>query len=117
MLTNGTNVICVACNGLNDANYTLMKGKKIKALGVVNINQIESWEKLKGKRKWVNVLFNNSELEPTSSKHFVFGFNTTKLHDTLHFEYSLLDNEGQLIEFKKDENKVPVLNFTIQVIQ
>ena len=37
-----------------------MNGKKIKALRVININQIELWEKLKGKGKWVNVLFNDS---------------------------------------------------------
>ena len=40
---------------------------------------------------------NDSELEPMSSKHFAFGFNTTNLR----FEYSLLDDEGKLIEFKK----------------
>ena len=89
----------VSCNGLNDARDTLVNGKKIKALGVVNINQIELWEKLKGKKKWVNVPFNDSELEPTSSKHSAFGFNTTNLHDIFHFEYNLPDNEGKLIEF------------------
>ena len=112
-LTNDTNVISVSRNGLNDVRDNLVNGKNIKALGVVNINQIESWEKLKGKKKWVNVPFNNSELEPTSSKHFAFGFNTTNLHEILHFEYSLLDNKGKLTEFKKDENKVPLLHFTI----
>ena len=69
------------------------------------------------KRKWVNAPLNDSELEPTSSKHFAFGFNITNLHDILRFEYSLLDDEKKLIEFKKDGNKVPVLNFTIQVIK
>ena len=112
-LTNDTNVIFVSCNGLNDVRDNLVNGKNIKVLGVVNINQIESLEKLKGKKKWVKVPFNNSELEPTSSKHFAFGFNTTNLHEILHFEYSLLDNKGKLTEFKKDENKVPLLHFTI----
>ena len=54
-LTNDTNIICVTCNRLNDAKYTLINGGKIKAWRVVNINQIELWGKLKGKRKWVNV--------------------------------------------------------------
>ena len=53
-LTNDTN-ICVTCNRLNDAKYTLINGGKIKAWRVVNINQIELWGILKGKRKWVNV--------------------------------------------------------------
>ena len=116
-LTNDINVIFVSCNGLYDARNALVNGKKIKALGVVNINQIESWENLKGKKKWVNVTFNDLELEPKSSKHFAFVLNTTNLHNILHFEYSLLDDERKLTEFKKDESKVPVLNFTIQVIQ
>ena len=86
-------------------------------LGVVNTNQIESWDKLKGKEKWINAPFNNSELEPMSSKHFAFVFITTNLHDLLNVEYSLLDDVGQLITFKEGEDKVPVLNFTIQVIK
>ena len=49
-LTNDTNVISVSRNGLNDVRDNLVNGKNIKALGVVNINQIESWEKLKGKK-------------------------------------------------------------------
>ena len=115
-LAKETNVIFVSCNGLTDAKETIVNAKSIKVLGVVNINQIESWDKLKGKKKWVNVLFNDSELEPMSSKHFAFGFITTNLHNLLNFEYSLLDNLGKLITFQKDEEKVPVLNFTIQII-
>ena len=52
-----------------------------------------------------------------SSKHFAFVFITTNLHDLLNVEYSLLDDVGQLIAFKEGEDKVPVLNFTIQVIK
>ena len=115
-LAKETNVIFVSCNGLTDAKETIVNAKSIKVLGVVNINQIESWDKLKGKKKWVNVLFNNSDLEPMSSKHFAFEFITTNLHNLLNFEYSLLDDIGKLITFQKDEDKVPVLNFTIQII-
>ena len=85
-MINDTNVIFVSCNRLNDARDTLVNGKKIEALGVVNINQIESWKQLKGKKKWVSVPFNGSELERTSSKRFAFGFNTINLHDILDFE-------------------------------
>ena len=51
-LTKKTNLIFVSCNGLTDAKETVVNGKSIKVLGVVNINQIESWDKLKGKKKW-----------------------------------------------------------------
>ena len=112
-MTEETNVVFVSCNGLTDANETIVNGKSIKVLGVVNINQIESWDKLKGKKKWVNASFNNSELESTSSKHFACRFITTDLHDLLNFEYSLLEDVGQLITFKEGEDMVPVLNFMI----
>ena len=39
----------------------------------------------------------------------------TDVHNLLNFEYSLLDDEAKLIEFKSEENKVPALNFTIQI--
>ena len=61
--------------------------------------------------------FNDSELDPTSSKHFAFGFVTTNVHDILNFEFRLLDDEGKLIEFKDGEDKVPVIGFTIQIIE
>lgn len=103
-------MIFITCNGLNDAKETLINGNQIKALDVANFNQIEGWNKLKGKKKWVRKSgsFNDSKLEPTSSKHFPFGFVKTNLHHILNFEYSLVDDVGQLITFKEGENKVPV---------
>ena len=38
------------------------------------------------------------------------------LHNLLNFEVSLLDEEGKLIQFKTGEDKIPALNFTIQII-
>ena len=111
------NVIFVGCNGLNDAKVTLINGKVHKALGVININQITNWEKIVNKSKWVNVTFNDSQLDPTSSKHFAFGFITNSLYDVLNFKYSLLDDEGKLIPFTKGESKVPILNYTIQILR
>ena len=67
-VTQDTNVIFISCNGLNDAKETLVNGKIFKTLGVININQIEESQKLKGKSKWVNAVFNNSE-DPTVAKH------------------------------------------------
>ena len=50
------------------------------------------------------------------TKYFAFGFETTDLHNLLNFEYSLTDDQGKLIEFKQGEDKIPALNFTIQII-
>ena len=73
-LKKDTNVIFVCCNGLNEAKEVLKNRKFEKTLGIVNISQIDTWEKVKGKKKWVNVPFNKSELDPTLSEHFAFGF-------------------------------------------
>ena len=45
----------------------------------------------------------------------MFAFETSGLHNILNFEYSLVDDEGKLIEFKTGEDKIPALNFTIQI--
>ena len=113
-----TNVIFVCCNKLNEAKKALINRKFGKTLRIVNISQIDTWEKVKGiKKKCVNVSFNYSELNPTSSKHFYFGLVTTNAHDILNFEFRLLDNKGKLIEFKDGEDKVSVVGLTIQIIE
>ena len=113
-VTQDTNVIFVSCNGLNDAKDVLINGKLYKTPGVVNINQIEEWQKLKGKSKWVNAVFNDSE-DLTVAKHFAFAFTTNSLQDILNFELNFLDDKANLITFILSEKKVPVLNFSIQI--
>ena len=53
---------------------------------------------------------------PIAAKHFAIGFETTDLHNLLNFEYSLINDQGKLLEFKQGEDKIPALSFTIQVI-
>ena len=86
------NVIFLISNGLNDARTSLINGKIYKSIGVVNVNEKANWTELKGKSKWVNIVFNDSE-NPTLSKHFAFAFETTNLNDLLNFELSLLDDK------------------------
>ena len=87
-----TNVIFLISNGLNDARTSVINGKIYKSIGVVNVNEKANWTELKGKSKWVNIVFNDSE-NPTLAKHFAFAFETTNLNDLLNFELSLLDYE------------------------
>ena len=49
-------------------------------------------------------------------KHFASGIETTDLHNLLNFEYSIINDQGQLLEFKQGEDKIPALDFTIQII-
>ena len=64
---------------------------------------------------WTNAVLIDSK-HPIAGRHFAFGFETTDLHNLLNFEYLLLDEEGKLIEFKIAEEKIPAINFTIQII-
>ena len=54
-LKKDANVIFVCCNGLNEAKESLINRKIEKTLGIVNISQIDTWEKVKGRKKWVNM--------------------------------------------------------------
>ena len=93
-----TNVIFLISNGLNDARTSVINGKIYKSIGVVNVNEKANWTELKGKSKWVNIVFNDSE-NPTLAKHFAFAFETTNLNDLLNFELSLLDDEAKPTNF------------------
>ena len=63
---------------------SLINGKLYKSLGVININKIRDWTKIKGDSKWINIVFNGSE-NPTIAKHFLFAFEIVTLSDLLNF--------------------------------
>ena len=110
-----TNVIFIVTNGLNDAKEILINRKLFQGIAVIYISKIDGWGNIKQRLHWTNVVFADSEY-PIAAKHFAFGFETTDLHILLNFEYSLLDDQGNLIEFQKNEDKIPTLKFTIQVV-
>ena len=98
LVVQDTNVIFLICNGLNDARDSLINGKLYKGLGIINIDEIRDWTKIKGKSRWINIIFNNSE-NPMLAKHFAFAFETVYLNDLLNFQLSLLDNKAKPIKF------------------
>ena len=51
----------MSCNGLNETKNALINGKLFKAIGAINLNEMEHWEKVKGKSKWVNKTFTDSQ--------------------------------------------------------
>ena len=48
-------MIFLICNGLNNARDSLINGKLYKSIGVISINEIKDWTKLKGESKWINI--------------------------------------------------------------
>ena len=72
-------------------------------------------EKYRIKSHWANAVFTDSEYSVTA-RHTAFGFEMTDLHNLLNFQYSLVDEKGNLIKFQDNEDKIPALKFTVQVI-
>ena len=100
---------------LNNTKEILINGKLVQGIGVIFTSEIEDWKNIKKPSDWVNVVLTDLQY-PIAAKHFVFAFETTDLHNILNFEYSLVDDKGKLIEFKTGEDKIPALNFTIQIV-
>ena len=110
-----TKVIFITTNDLNDAKEILINGKIFEGIGVIYVSEIENWDKIKSESHWTNVISTDT-IYPVAEKHFAFGFETTDLYNLLNFEYSLINDQGKLLEFKQGEDKIPALNFTIQII-
>ena len=110
-----TKIIFITINGLKDAKDILINRKILQGIGVIYISEIENWDKIKKESHWTNVILTDS-MYPIAAKPFAFGFETTDLHNLLNFEYSLINNQGKLLQFKLGEDKIPALNFSIQII-
>ena len=110
-----TKIIFITTNGLNDTKDILINRKIFQGTGVIYISEIENCDKIKKESHWTNVILTDST-HPIAAKHFAFGFETTNLHNLLNFEYSLINDQGKLLEFKQGEDKIPALNFSIQII-
>ena len=103
-------------DGLNDAHDIVLNGKLYKAIGCIFTNEIEGWDKIKKTTSnWVNCKFSNSKYL-FGAKHLSFEFDTTSFHNLLDFSLNLIDQNGKEITFLATEQKVPTLNFTIQII-
>ena len=111
-----TEIIFLIVEGLNNARDIFINGKLYKSIGCIYTNEIEGWDKIKKTTSnWVNCKFSNSKY-PFGAKHLSFEFDTTSFHNLLDFNLNLLDQNGKEITFLTGEQKVPALNFTIQII-
>ena len=109
------NAIFITTNGLNDAKHILINGKLFQGIGTIYISEIENWDKIKNKSHWTNVILTDTAI-PIAAKHFAFAFETRDLHNLLNFEYSLLNDKGELLKFADGEDRIPALNFSIQIV-
>ena len=111
-----TEIIFLIVDGLNDVHDIMLNGKFYKSIGCIFTNEIEGWDKIKKTTSnWVNCKFSNSKY-PFGAKHLLFEFDTRSFHNLLYFNLNLIDQNGKDITFLTTEQKVPALNFTIQII-
>ena len=81
---------------------------------MINLSEIYNLENIKSDSRWVNAVFDKGIQK---SDHFTFSFIIAGVQDILNFSFLLLNNKANLISFPSNEQKVPVLNFKIQVIK
>ena len=93
----------------------LINGKPFQGIGAIYISETENWDEIKNKSHWINVKLTDS-LIPIAAKHFAFAFETQDFNTLLNFEYSLLNDKGELLKFADGKTKIPALNFSIQVV-
>ena len=88
----------------------IINGKLFRGIGAIYISEIENWDKIKNKSHWLNVKLTDS-LIPIAAKHFTFAFETQDFNNLLNFEYYLLNDKEELLEFADGETKIPALIF------
>ena len=93
--------------------HQVINGKVFQGIGTIYTSETVNWDKIKTKSHWTNVTLTASTI-PIAAKHFAF--ETRDSNNLFNFEYSLLHNKGELLEFAEGEDKIPALNFTIQIV-
>ena len=120
-IVNDTDVIIITSKGLSNTKQALITKNNRptleSTLGVCFLNEISEWNIVKGASKRVQVVFTDSEDLNCSSDHLAFSFITKNIVDLLQFSVTLLDGSGKEIVFPKNETKLPIISFTIQIIK
>ena len=114
-LKKDTNCIFIVADNLIDAQTIFINDKSFQGLGAIYTSEIENWEDIKRGSHWTAIKLTDISV-PIAAKHFSFGFETQNFNSLLDFKYSLLNDKGEILEFKDGETKVPTLNFSIQIL-
>ena len=115
--TNDTDIIFLISDGLSDARKIFINDKLESGIGICYLTEIKDWEIIKGESKRVQAVFSDSENFAGQSNHLSLVFETRNLSDILKFSITLVDGEGKPIKFKDGEDKIPIINFDIQIIK
>ena len=113
---NENDVFHVSCTGLSDVKYSMINQKLLKTLGQINIAEIPNYTTAKDQKRWVNCNLTDSKLQPYASKHS-YSFITNNLRNLLDFNVLFLNKKGELLTWNLDEDKVPSVSFTIDILK
>ena len=116
-ILNDTDVIFLVSSGLNDVKQVFIKDKLEDTIGVCYLTEIKDWKIIKGDSKRTQAVFSDSEDLTRQTNHFAFSFTTRNLVDLLKFSITLVDGENKIIKFPKGEDKLPIINYQIQIIK
>ena len=114
-LVKDTNAIFIVTNSLLEAQTVFINNKNFQGLGTIYTSEIENWDDIKMVSTWTDAKLTDSAI-PIAAKHISLGFESQNINSLLNFQYSLLNDKGELIKFRDGETKVPTLNFSIQIL-
>ena len=80
----------------------------------IDKNKINNWNEIEGQSIWTNVHFKDHK-EINNNSHLCFPFKTRTFSHLTSFTILLLDDQNKKIELKKNEKKISILNFQIDV--
>ena len=109
-IQNDTSQIFLTFRELNKGKTALINRKIESILGVINLDKIDEWDKIKEKSDWTNAKDKNSE-------YISFTFETKNLADLLSFSLYLIDSQNNKITVNSVETKISILNFKIEIFQ
>ena len=92
----------ITTTGFLCAKYILINEKIYQAIGVINLNEINGWEKIKKFSRWVNLSF-QSQIDNSQTQHFANNFITKNASDILDFGMKLIDDKNKEIELVDGE--------------
>ena len=116
-ISNDTQNVFITCSNLNSAKKkTLTNGKIYNLLGIINLNEIKNWDKIKAKSIYVNAKVDDSHYME-NAKHIGFKFKTTFPTEVLEFTCELLDDNADQIKFSSEETKVHILDLQIDIVK
>ena len=107
--------IFITTTGLLDAKYSLINGKIYQAIGVINLNEINGWEKSLKTSRWGYVSF-QSQLHNSQTQHIASNFATKNAGDIMDFGIKLIEDNNKEIEFADGEKKFPIVHYLIEFI-